>query len=268
MPAPPDRHDFEVHMLCGDKTWDMGVWASWSILRFFPRARLYVHDDSTLSDGLMAQWDRVVPGAVFVRRDEADARVEQEIAEAYPNLYAWRCGYWSGPQVVDMHLYGESPKWLTMDTDVLCFREPVELFRLVDQDQRVYRYNRDTLGRSCYMATPEELERLTETVVPRAVNCGFGLTDRFTEDDFARLDGLIDRLKSDPAIRPTPSFQSNTMYALVHTGFEAQPLPPDYDVYHGPGHTGQTIRHYVTRTETRARFFTEGLPDLWQQVRP
>lgn len=256
----------EVHMLCGSKTWDMGVWASWSMMRFLRQARLYVHSDGTLDEEMVSRWRRAVPCSTFVTRQEADDRVRDELALKYPHLYRWRCGYWAGPQLVDMHLVGRSPLWISMDSDVLCFRWPAELERLIRKGRRCYRYNRDTLGRSNYIATPQVLQSFAGATVPESVNAGFGLTGRFGEADWERLDDVIERLTRDPSIHFTPSFQSNTLYAMAHAGLDAEPLPQSYDVYHGPGHAGQTIRHYVTRVETRSRFFTEGLPDLWAQA--
>src|SRR5262245_31982412 len=50
LPALPcsGESDVDVCMLCGRKHLDMGIAASWSLLRFAPRWRLVVFNDGTL----------------------------------------------------------------------------------------------------------------------------------------------------------------------------------------------------------------------------
>lgn len=256
----------EIHMLCGAGQWDMGIWSSWSILRFLDNASLVVHSDGTLTRSMMDCWSRVVEGTVFVDRAEADQRVMDETADAYPHLYAWRCGYWSAPQAVDYSFFGSTDLILSMDTDVLCFRRPEALQSLLLRRDADLYHNYALNGRSKYMASSETMTRCLEEPIPRAVNSGFALFRRFDGTTWQRLDEKIRRLREDPEVVFGKTLQANTMYALAYPRRDVAPLPEAYDIVDGPTPANQVVRHYIGKRSIRYRYFCSGLSRLWWQA--
>jgi hypothetical protein len=259
-PIPPTAFPkVEIHMLCGKAYLDMGIWASWSILRFLKNALLYVHSDGTLED--IAAWRKVVPEMVLVSKDEGNEKAANEISSRFPLLYRWRCHDWCGPHVVDMHLFGESDKLIVMDVDVLCFREPVELQDSLALDEPVYRWNRDV--RSCYSADIGVLNSITGLKLPEALNAGFQLTPRFTSTEFEHLEQIVRLLQADGRIDTNHLWSSQTYCAMCAARCPgARALPDSYAVTLGWTSDDAIIRHYVGIPRVRPRYFTEGLPRL------
>ena len=90
----PNPIKYEIHMLCGHRDYDMGIWASWSLMRFMDGAgKLYVHSDGSLTEEDIKMWKKVIDSLVVIPRDEADAKVASEYREDTKHLYDWRCNY-------------------------------------------------------------------------------------------------------------------------------------------------------------------------------
>ena len=260
IPAP-DKAEVEIHMFCGKKQLDMGIWASWSIMRFIKNAVLFVHSDGTLRDKDNCSWQKVIPSIIIVSKKEADNRAADVLATDYPLLYTWRCHNWCSAQVVDMNLFGESDRLVIMDSDVLCFRKPTELQASLALDEPVYRWNRDI--RSAYLADIELLNEITDLLLPEAFNAGFQLTPRLGNRDFEHLERMINLLKADVRIDTNHFWSTQTYYAMCAARCSnAQALPNSYAVTLGQTQDDAVVRHYVGIPSVRPRYFTEGLPKI------
>ena len=157
-------------MYCGAAQLDMGICASWSLMRFCDGARLYVHSDGTLSPDVFVRWQKVVPEAILISHAAADEKFMSELGEVFPALAKWRSGYWSARQVVDFHLFGSATTLVTVDSDVLCFRRPREIEDCCGGNGQAFRWNRDLSDH--YSADRRLLESVTGLAVPEALNCG------------------------------------------------------------------------------------------------
>jgi hypothetical protein len=263
-PIPAPRYpEVEIHMLCGKTQMDMGIWASWSILRFLENALLYVHSDGTLED--IAAWRKVVPGMVLVSKTESDEKVAKEISSRYPLLYRWRCQNTTSPQVVDVHLFGKSDRLIVMDSDVLCFRKPVELQDSLALDEPVYRWNRD--DRTCYSEDIDVLNSITGLKLPEAFNAGFQLTPRFAGKEFEHLEQMIRLLQADGRVDIKHFWSSQTYCAMCAARCpESRALSDNYTVTFGQISDDAIIRHYVSIPRIRPRYFTEGVPKLLKDL--
>lgn len=260
IPAP-DSVKVEIHMLCGKKQLDMGVWASWSILRFMSNAILYVHSDGTLQDEDYQRWRQVIPNALFISKNEADIVVKSRIASSYPRIYNWRCNNWCGGQVIDIHLFGQSDRLISMDSDVLCFKEPIELLKAVSNNCAVFRWNKDL--RTAYSQEIEVLNAVTGIVLPESLNAGFLLAPRFDDSFWEHLEKALAVLENDSRVYPQHFWSAQTYYAICAARCpQAQALPDSYAVTLGRTSDDTVVRHYVGIPLIRHRYFTEGIPRL------
>jgi len=260
IPAPKSVK-VEIHMLCGKSQLDMGIWSSWSILRFMDNAILYVHSDGTLECADIDSWKKVVKGLVFVSKEEADALVESEISKRWPLLYEWRCSYRAGAQVVDVHFFGETDRLIVMDSDVLCFRDPVELRDWVAAAEPVFRWHKDV--RTCYIADTELLNEITGLVLPEAFTAGFCLIPRFGKKYFDHLEKMLKVLSTDGKVSVHRYWSPQTLGAMCAAlDPHAKPLPGSYAVTLGRTSDDMVLRHYVGIPRVRFRYFTEGMPRL------
>ncbi len=263
---PVANQQVEVHMFCGKAQLDMGIWASWSVLRFLQNAVLYVHSDGTMNQEDVVEWRSIIPDLVFVSKEAADNRVSTEIAPKFPALYTWRCNYWSGSQVVDVHLFGKSDRLIIMDSDVLCFRDPIELRKALSSGEFVCRWNKDV--RSCYSADIELLNQVTGLFLPEAFNCGFSLITRLREKEFIHLEKMLGLIKTDGRIDLEHYWSGQTYYAMCAAIFpESHALSNGYDVTLGCTSDDTVVRHYVGIPRVRPRYFTEGIPRLLYQLK-
>jgi hypothetical protein len=253
--------DVEVHMLCGRNHLDMGILASWSLLRFLPGASLHVFSDGTLDEATFSLWREIVPNAVLISQQEGVERVTDAIASRYPRLHDWWRRDWCGTHVVGMHLFGRSEKLIVMDADVLCFQRPDELLADLAVSGPIHRWNRDV--RTSYSAGPALLKSITGLDLPEALNAGFQLTTRYTGREFGHLEKMLGLIASDGRVDPNHLWSSQTYCALCAAiSPNAKPWPDSYAVTLGTTTDSTVVRHFVGIPRVRPRFFPEGLPRL------
>lgn len=260
LPAP-DSVEVEIHVLCGKKQLDMGIWASWSILRFMDNAILYVHSDGTLEPDDLNIWQKIIQGLVFVEKQEADARIESEISTRCPLLYKWRGCYKTSPQLIDVHLFGETDRLIVMDSDLLCFQEPMEVQRWISAAEPVFRWHKDV--RTCYIADIEQLNEITGLSLPEAFAIGFSLTPRYREKHFDHLEKVIKLLITDGRFDIYRYWGCQTLGAMCAAlDPRAKALPSSYDLTYGHTSDDMVLRHYPAIPRVRPRYFIEGIPKL------
>lgn len=260
-PLPPFRENlYEIHMLCGKRDLDMGIWASWSIMRFLDGcAKLYVHSDGSLTAEDESIWRKIIGEIVVVNRHESDRTVEAALGSTTKHLYKWRCGNWASAQLVDVHFFGEAPTLLIMDSDVLTFSTPKEVVDALTSPNPRFAWCRDL--RNAYSATPEILAEVTGRNLPPRLCAGFLVSPRLKPADFLELDRQMELIDQDPRVEINHYWSCQTYYAMIAAGFDgSQPLSDLYSNTDGKTGAGQVLRHYVGIPKVRFRYFTEGLP--------
>lgn len=263
LPPLPASGPFAVDVLmaCGKADLDMGIVASWSLLRFLPGATLHVFSDGTLDEVDFAIWRKVVPNATLVSRSEVIARLSQAIASRYPRLHDWSRRVACDTQTVGAHLFGRSDKIITMAADVLCFRRPDALLADLSASGPIHRWSRD--ARASYSAGPKMLKSITGLELPDALNAGFQMTSRHTGREFGHLEKMLEAIEEDGRVDPHHSWSSQTYCALCAAiSPNAKAWPDTYSVTLGTTSDQAVVRPYVGIPRVRPRFFTEGLPRL------
>jgi hypothetical protein len=259
-PLPPFRGClYELHMLCGHRDLDMGVWASWSIMRFLDgRARLYVHSDGTLTAEDEAFWKRIIGEVVVINRATSDAVVEKALAAQTVHLYPWRCSNWASAQLVDVHFFGETPTLLIFDSDVLTFSKPEEIAAALTAEKPAFGWCRDL--REAYSAPPEVLREVTGREMPSRLCAGFLVSPRLGMEDFLRLDEDMKKIDADPRISVGHFWSCQTYYGLVASCYPGSaPFSEIYSNTDTRTSPDQVLRHYVGIPKVRFRYYTEGL---------
>jgi regulator of extracellular matrix RemA (YlzA/DUF370 family) len=258
---PAGKPEIELHMLCGKAQLDMGIWASWSILRFLKNAVLYVHSDGTLTDEDAHLWRKIIPSMILISKEEADDRVMSIVAPIAPSLCRWRHSVKVSEQAIDMQLFGKTDRFLIADSDVLCFADPTELCEALSVRTPVFRWSRDI--RSCYSDDIELLNKITGLHLPKALNGGFCVSPRWNKEGFHFLENAIKRLEADGRVDVQHYWSPQTYLAICTTRYtDSRPFSDSYAVTLGPTSDKAVVRHYVGIPAVRPRYFTEGLPRL------
>jgi hypothetical protein len=71
-------------MMCGTNHVNIGIWASWSLLRFLPEASLILHSDGSLKDEYLESYRRVIPNLTLIAKKESDLRARQVLKDNFP----------------------------------------------------------------------------------------------------------------------------------------------------------------------------------------
>lgn len=255
------RAVYEIHMLCGKRDLDMGIWASWSLMRFLDgEARLVVHSDGTLSEPDVELWRAIVGHLVIIPREERNRVVSAGISSLAPKLHAWRCTNWASTQLVDSHFFGEASRMILMDSDVLVFSRPAEVLAAATAAEPVITWCNDL--RDAYSASRELIKAVTGVMIPPRLCAGFMVTPRFGPDDFQTIESAMSAMAADGRISLNHFWSCQTYYALAAARRTAKPLPPPYSNSDGATAAEMPLRHYVGIPKVRHRYFTEGLTSL------
>ena len=268
LPALPEakNHDVELHMLCGNRDTAMGIFASWSLLRFLNgKGRLYVHSDGTLTADDIESWSAVTPGLVVVTKEEADQRVAEVLKGKTRHLYRWRCDYGMSAQVVDAHFFGDAQKIVSFDSDVLAFHCPDSFIASVRSKAMEFTWCQDF--QDAYSAPPQVINDVFKIEVPERYNGGFMVTPRFSEETFQELDEIMETMEQDGRMDIDHYWSAQTYYAILAARRgRTNMMPSNYTTHKGRTRRSAPVRHYVGVDQIRFRYFTEGIPRLLRQI--
>jgi hypothetical protein len=259
--ANENRSDIEVHMLCGYRDIDMAVVASWSFLRFFPGARLFLHEDGTIKENDIALWRRVVPTIEFISSATGNELAAKAL-HGLPSLRLIHAAHHLARKLVDVHLVGRSHKLILLDSDVLCFNYPVQVYQCLGSIDFSYAWNQDI--RNCYVTSPGRLRVIAGHPVANRVNTGFAVIPRLGAADFRFLETIANAISN---LGHRHHWLEQTLYAfLASRNPESGPLGREYNVTAGRSDEAQIVRHYVGSATIRPLFFLEGVARLERQV--
>jgi hypothetical protein len=273
LPPLPDAGPatVEVHTLCGTGQVLMGVWSSYSLMRFLPGARLVVHDDGTLTRADVERWRRPVPRLRVIPREEGRAAAAAHLAR-FPHARDWSLAHSLGLKLGGFHTApGATDRWLEADTDTLTLSVPQAALDCLETPGLRLAWNRDPKSHYSYPDSllREVLDGVLAGPLPEGLNSGYMVTDRMTEADWSAIEAALARFAADPRIDPLRYWMDQTLVAIRAAGYgdAAQPLPEAYDVHYGPLRPGAAMRHYVGNPRVRPRFFTEGVPAMIRNAR-
>lgn len=266
---PPHSVTAEVRTMCGEAQSLMGIWASYSLMRFLPEARLVVHSDGSLTRATVERWSRVVPGLRIVSRDEGAQSAAARLS-GFPRVLDWSSAYHFGAKLGPFYSVGATERLFDMDTDTLTLSEPTEMLACLGSESCKLAWNCDEKS---YYAYPETLLRevLGERIgpLPQGLNSGYMVSFRFGNAEWGFIEDAIAALEADPRTDPLRYWMHQTLFALLAStmGAGARPLPRGYVVYRGPTRPDTVMRHYVGNPGIRPRFFVEGVPAVVRDAR-
>jgi len=264
--VPVDEVRYELHMLCGHRDIDMGILASWSLMRFLDgRGKLIVHSDGSLDAEDVHRWRAVVGRLELVSREESDRAVAEALSDTR-ELHAWRTSNWASAQLVDAHLFGEAPTLLILDSDVLVFEKPDAVLAALDERPPRFAWCEDL--RNAYSGEIGTIHEITGVTIPPKLCAGFLVSPRMTRADFQRLDEHMVAIRRDGRLEVGHFWSCQTYYALLAAAFPGSAvLPKEYRNTTGRTSPTQILRHYVGIPSVRFRYFTEGTRRLMAGVR-
>ena len=230
-----------VHMLVSSKTWHAGLLAAISLEHHSGRRwKFVIHDDGTVSEAAQKKIQSVLPDVRFVPRTEAEARAKGFLS-GHPKCHEHRAKHNLFLKFFDFPAFATGERFITLDSDALFFRRPMEILKWVDSgDDRCF-YNEDTKEKYCIPRAEIEAA-LGVTMWPR-FNSGLVLMPTAA----INLDWAERLLETFENTAHHPQFFEQTLYGLMASEWNrGGALPPTYEISWGYFRKrGAICRHYV-----------------------
>lgn len=211
------------YLVCHDQVLE-AVWSAKTLLaeEHMRTWRLVFHDDGTLLSKDVAVLLHHFPRAKVIRREQADAEMENVL----PPTCKWlRKSLVLSLKLFDFAHYSDGRPYLALDTDVLFFENPVDLYETLSGSGTSIRWNQDHPESVSFSHTIDDIARKTG-LRPERFNSGVLAIPRpFT--DWEQIETWLRALG-----KPLHSLWAveQTIYALIATAQRGIPLPSAYDV--------------------------------------
>jgi hypothetical protein len=228
----------EIHVLTSSQDWLNLLWALKTFYHFSGRHyALCIHNDGTLPATATAALRRHFPEARLISRDEADRAVLPTL-EAYPLCLALRRSNMLSLKLFDFRHYLQSARMLLIDSDILFFREPLDLLRRIeDPAYQLNSVNADVA--SAYTVDPIDVRGRFGFELEPSFNSGLGLIHR----DSLRLE-WIEEFLSLPGVLGHFWRIEQTLFALCSYRRGAELLPEEYRVQLD-GKISGSCKHFI-----------------------
>jgi hypothetical protein len=250
------REQNEVHVLTGSERLPMALWMAASLIVSRDRIpRFVIHDDGSLRDCDEQLVRGLLPGARVVRAGPADEAVERKL-EQFPLLNRYRKLHFFGKRLTDMSHFCESDYLISVDTDVLFFSNPAELFRETPFTDGKSLFMRDVADSS--LIQPEQFLRRRGCTLAGPINAGIFSIHKSIMD-WERMEGILADFDLLSVPRGSWFVEQTVLAALTSARGSVELLPETY-VLNFENQLGADVvaRHYVGRI--RHLFYSEGLP--------
>lgn len=257
--------------LSGERQAQMGLWSSWSLMRFFPNATLIVVDDGSLRADTIAQWRSLIGNFRYVSADDGRGAMDRHLAE-FPMLKSWSSSYFCGAKLGVFQSVMEDAPSVEFDTDTLSFKGVDYLAPAVNDQRLKLAWCED--NRRCYAYEDPLLEDLIGDLVdisklPEKLNAGFLCSSKFSAEQLGILEETLVRFQRDPRTDHLRYWMHQTLIALIAADLTPQSaaLQTPTTIYRGDMRPDTHMRHFVGTPDIRPRFFTEGVAALIRDAR-
>lgn len=256
-PIPFDSHaDIEIHALTCERDYTDLLWCLKTLFLYAERRfNVVLHDDGSLTPEALRHLSEHLPGTIVVSPRQADERMHAVMA-GYPACRTFRDRLPLARKLFDFPAFAGGDRFLVLDSDVLFFRRPDEMLRLLESGepftmadyQDGYVFSRDQIA-----------ERYGVNVLP-AVNtgvccmtrdmCDYDLLDRCCRDLDAA--GLLSHGWAEQTLIAIMFSKPGRRMARLSAayGIAGQPIGPE------------TVCHHFVNDGSRDLFYTRGIQRL------
>jgi hypothetical protein len=244
----------DIHVITSAGDWLNLMWTLKSFYRFSGREYgLCIHDDGSLTDEIIKQFQRHFPGGRLIRKAEADEKIIP-LLEKYPSCQKLRSENFICMKEFDFKVYANADRLLCLDSDVLFFDEPLELLRRIeDSGYSLSCFNRDL--KTAYSCSPEEISAAYGFNMIEQFNSGVGMIPA-NALDWELMEHAFEKIN----ILGHPWRFEQTLMAICAARYGAELLPKEYDVSVSRPCVAGAMKHYVG--EIRFDMYREGMRHL------
>ncbi len=263
VPIPAGAGEVEVHMLLHHQRVYEGLWALYSFATLAERpCRMIIHDDGSLAHSDLKLLDRVFPGLRIIRRESADeALITYFRQRKLERCERFRRNLIFALKLFDPVFFAESDWFLLMDSDVLFYQKPVELFQDLNDNSAESidcLYSLDIASQYCLKE--QEMTKVLGKACIERFNPGI-VRVRRAAVDFGDIEHWLSRPGFWTKTGSGDYYAELTLWAMALTLAGAQPLPNSYAIC-APNPDGFTFGHYCGGGLSASLFYTRGIPYL------
>ena len=250
---------YELHLVCCFADYLAAMWALKSYLGLVGggECHLHLHLQGLAPPLMRARLQHHFPRAHVTLQREADDRiVPLLLTRGLKRLAALRAGLPVMLKLVDVALTGTLPRVLILDSDVLFFRYPGELYEALTGREPPVMFQQDAW--SCYALSPAQARTDLNISLVERLNSGIVAIDRGLID-LEMCEGFL----AHPSFGGRSGWSEQTLFGLLaSTTGRAHLLPPSYAIsmQAEPAPDQLVARHYSG--PSRRWLTTSGMPWL------
>ena len=260
---PPSRalevpQAFSIHMLLCGKDLEMGICAAKSFILASAQPFVFTfHDDGSLTPSDKDLLFFHFPKCIVIDYEDSLQKAKTYFGEQ-SEIYKMRLKGVMMLKLIDIKLFSDKKKAILIDSDILFFDFPQEIFNAVNDPHFPNCFNRDI--DTAYMTDQSVLERICGHALPERINAGLSIlnTDSI---QFEVLENWLCEIR-DQQIPIIMHRIEQSLISMLSTCsvYKTTYLPVSYDVsFFKDVHTS-VCKHYVGRI--RHGFEMEGLKYL------
>ena len=258
IPRSWPKNPQEVHVLVGAGRIPMMLWMAASLMTASKtRWKFVVHDDGTMQEKDEAMIAASLPGCRIVRCAVADAAVQKKLRK-YPLLANYRSTHAFGKRLTDFAYFNRSKKVVSIDSDILFFRNPNLFFEKALESCETSVFLRDLKNTS--LIKNKKFAGKTGKKLAQLINAGiFSVPKHFMSmrvmEDILENYGLLNESRN------TWFVEQTVIGALASLQGKVELLPKNYVLsLDQTTRPDSVMRHYVG--PVRHLFYSEGIPKI------
>lgn len=259
---PPITAPVSLHMVLGRDTLLMGMLAMRSLEFHTGQSwQPFIHEDGSLQDADVAEFQSLFPDARIIRRAEADAVMKEALA-GYPASRENRMKHNWFLKFFDTRHYAPHDRYIVIDSDIVFFKRPDFVLRWIAEKRDDFWFMEDTNEK--YASPREDLEAALGFPLWHKVNSGLDLMYR----PGVSLE-LAERFLATCAESARYfQFLEQSLFAVTGSAWKrGGVLPPEYEISWGNFKSRDAVmRHYVA-TFKHDLLYVEGATSFFFQTR-
>ncbi len=251
---------FELHTLTCERDLVQTLWSLKTFYHFCEiRPRLVIYDDGSLSEASVNILLEHFANCQIIQRDRFHRDMEDFLKAYRTSLeYSKIKSFYCALKLFGPMFYTKSEYLLYLDSDVLFFKKPGEIFKHMENRTPFYMSD----YQDAYSYPIEFLNKLLKMELAHKINAGlFYIAKRDFAGNMDLVESYFKKVSELAGRKPSVNRHEQTLAAIILSKANAVRLGGNYQISRKPV-TDKTISHHFVNDGSRADFYLAGLMRL------